>query len=264
LAEPNRTPRTGLKGHSQPISRHPLFPAIVALWFFALLGTGSFVVSAGALESLVQVSRVDAIIPVTGAPARLVPALVLAATGGGIGWILARRVAATEAASVPQVFRFSDLDETLSGPELAEPPSAVDEPALPVWSAPGPHSLPDPVPQIAAVSEAGPLCVIEPAAAAPEAPAGLRLVSADLDALSHAELVGRLAIALQRRQDCMAAAHAAAEEVTTGPVIRFPGLADRQGRRAGQLAPASWPAPNETEKALRDALVRLQQMSGRL
>jgi hypothetical protein len=267
LAEPNRKPSRGQKGHIQPITRHPLFPAIVSLWFFALLGAGSFVASGGVLESLV-VSNVDAIIPATslppGVPARLVLALALAAIGGGIGWMLARRVAAPEAAPAPQVFRFSDLDDTLSWPGLAEPPSPVEEPAAQPWPAPDPHGLPDPVPEIVIACGAELLCTIEPSAAAPEATALKPIVSTDLDALSHVELVERLEIALRRRQDCRAAVPAAAVEATTDPVIRFPGLADRRGSRVVQLQAASWPAPKETEKALRDALAMLQRMSGGL
>jgi hypothetical protein len=191
-------------------------------------------------------------------------ALALAAIGGGIGWMLARRVVAPEVASAPQVFRVSDLDETLSWPGLAQPRSPVEEPAAPVWPAPDPHNLPDPVPETVTVSKAESLDVIKPASATPEATAGKRIVSADLDALSRVELVERLAVALRHRQDCLAAAPAPAVEVTSDPVVRFPGLADRKGSRVGQLPPPSWPAPKETEKAMRDALVMLQQLSGGL
>ncbi|MES2491734.1 MAG: hypothetical protein V4579_00470 [Pseudomonadota bacterium] len=79
-----------------PLSRHPLFPALVALWFAALLGLGSLAVRAVALERLVLALRLDLVVaaaaPPLGLPARLVVALALACGGGLVGFVLARRV----------------------------------------------------------------------------------------------------------------------------------------------------------------------------
>jgi hypothetical protein len=236
LAEPNRTPSRGQKGHNQPITRHPLFPAIVALWFCALLGLGSLTVSAPALEGLVLATHIDALVPAAAPPlgmtARLVVALALAVVGGGIGWLLALRVAAPEVEPEPHVFKFSDLGDELQWPGSTDQPATVDEP-----------EAPDPEPEIAPAPE-------------PERSAQA-VISASLNALSQAELLERLAIALQRRQESPTDAAAPSD-----PVIHFPDLAVRQGSRGSPLPPASGPGSDETEKALRDALARLQRMSG--
>jgi hypothetical protein len=229
-----------------------VFPAVVALWFCALLGLGSFAVSAPALEGLVLATHIDAVVPAAAPPlgmtARLIVALALAVAGGGIGWFLARRVAAPDAAPEPHVFKFSDLEDNLQWPGMADPPAPADPTHAQMAFDPARRS--DPEPEIAAAAEP------EPA----QTTATQRIGSADLDALSHVELVERLAIALQRRQDCPVGAAALAR--VSDPVIRFPGLADRQGSRIDRRPAASRPAPQETEKALRDALARLQRMSG--
>lgn len=83
--------------NSQPIVRHPLFPAIVALWFAALFGLGSMAVRASLLESLVISSHLDLIVPQAAPPlgvtARVLVAAVMAIVGGLIGLFLARRLA---------------------------------------------------------------------------------------------------------------------------------------------------------------------------
>ena len=81
---------------SPPVTSHPLFPAIVALWFGALFGLGSLAVRPTLLESLVLKSHIDLIIPATAPPlgvtARILIALLLAAIGAVIGVALARRI----------------------------------------------------------------------------------------------------------------------------------------------------------------------------
>ena len=46
-----------------PISAHPAFPAIVALWFAALLGLGSLVLPVAVIERLVMLTHISSIIP---------------------------------------------------------------------------------------------------------------------------------------------------------------------------------------------------------
>lgn len=83
----------------QPIIRHPLFPATVALWFGALFGLGSLAIRPTLLESVVVSLGIDAVVPVMapplGATARMLLALSLAAIGGIIGAKLARTIAGT-------------------------------------------------------------------------------------------------------------------------------------------------------------------------
>ncbi len=82
---------------SPPVTSHPLFPAVVALWFGALFGLGSLAVRPTLLENLVLKSHIDLIIPATAPPlgvtARILIALLLAALGAIIGIALARRIA---------------------------------------------------------------------------------------------------------------------------------------------------------------------------
>lgn len=79
-----------------PISAHPAFPAIVALWFAALLGLGSLVLPAALFESLSEASGLSQFVvaaqPPLGATARLLIALAAAGLGALIGMVVARQV----------------------------------------------------------------------------------------------------------------------------------------------------------------------------
>jgi len=78
----------------QPISRHPLFPATVAIWFGALFGLGSLAIRPALLESAVLATHVDALVPAAAPPlgitARILLALAMAGIGGLIGATVAR------------------------------------------------------------------------------------------------------------------------------------------------------------------------------
>jgi len=91
-------------GTSQPISQHPLFPAIVALWFAALFGLGSLAIRPALVEHLVIASGIDRVIPMAtpplGATARILIALALTGLGGVVGALIGRRVASP--ATAPQ------------------------------------------------------------------------------------------------------------------------------------------------------------------
>lgn len=84
-------------GGSQPISQHPLFPAIVALWFGALFGLGSMVIRPAVIEHAVLAIGLDTIVPMAAPPlgttTRILIALVMTGLGGVIGALIARRVA---------------------------------------------------------------------------------------------------------------------------------------------------------------------------
>lgn len=81
-----------------PISQHPAFPAIVALWFAALLGLGSLVLPVVLLESIVTTTGISALVPAAtpplGVTARGMLALAATLSGAGLGLLLARHVAA--------------------------------------------------------------------------------------------------------------------------------------------------------------------------
>lgn len=79
-----------------PITGHPAFPVTVALWFAALFGMGSLLVQPGLLESLVLAIRLDRLIPAAAPPlgftARTLVAVLLAGTGGLIGFAVGRAI----------------------------------------------------------------------------------------------------------------------------------------------------------------------------
>jgi len=83
-------------GNRKPISSHPLFPAVVALWFGALFGLGSLAIRPTLIESLVLKIGIDLVIPAAAPPlgvtARILIALVMASLGAALGVLLALRL----------------------------------------------------------------------------------------------------------------------------------------------------------------------------
>ena len=81
---------------AQPITAHPLFPAVVALWFGALFGLGSLAVRPSLLEAAVIASRIDLLIPAAAPPlgvtARILVALGMFVVGSTLGLLIARRI----------------------------------------------------------------------------------------------------------------------------------------------------------------------------
>ncbi len=84
------------KAGKGPLSTHPAFPFIVALWFAALLGIGSLVVPVPVIERLVTVTGLSSLVPQTAPPlgftARALIALVCTVGGGLAGLLIARKV----------------------------------------------------------------------------------------------------------------------------------------------------------------------------
>lgn len=80
-----------------PLSRHPMFAPIVAMWFAALLGIGSFAIRTSVFENAVLALRIDALVPAAVPPlgftARMLLALVVMLAGAALGYGLARLVA---------------------------------------------------------------------------------------------------------------------------------------------------------------------------
>lgn len=104
----------------QPISRHPLFPAIVALWFAALFGRGSIIVSPALIERIVAATGIAKLVPMAAPPlgttARILFALALTGLGGLIGLLAGRRVAQTEDAPARMPFSGTDDAEAPAEP----------------------------------------------------------------------------------------------------------------------------------------------------
>ena len=80
-----------------PISKHRLFPALVALWFGALFGLSIMAVRPGLLETLVVSAQFDRLIPAAAPPlgdtARILTALIMAALGALLGAVIGTRIA---------------------------------------------------------------------------------------------------------------------------------------------------------------------------
>ena len=91
MAHSNRKP-----GIHKPISSHPLFPAVVGLWFGALFGLGSLAIRTTLMESVVLNTGIDLVIPAAAPPlgitARILIALVMASLGAALGVVLTLRL----------------------------------------------------------------------------------------------------------------------------------------------------------------------------
>lgn len=85
-----------------PVSLHPAFPAIVALWFAALLGLGSLVLPGALLDRTVSATGLASLLPAAAPPlgmtARAIIALLGALGGAALGVAVARRVAGAQEA----------------------------------------------------------------------------------------------------------------------------------------------------------------------
>lgn len=248
--------------HRRPISQHPLFPAIVALWFAALLGVGSFALSLSLLERIVLVTRFDSLLPAAAPPlgltAQLLLAAALGAIGAAIGWALARRIAATDQSGPTQVFKVADADLVTARPWPGMAAPSPETESMP--EAKAPVLAPAALAVVAGEPAPPPSEPAQPEQTVLSAPsAAQRIANAELAELSHVELMERLAIALQRRQERLG--EAAPTSQPAGPVVRFP-ASPSQEAVTPPLKSASRPG-HETEKALREALTALQRMSGR-
>ncbi len=101
------------RGAKPPISMHPAFPAVVALWFAVLLGLGSLVLPAALLERATLATGLASLVPAAAPPlgltARALAALAAAAIGALGGLVIAHRVAGFHAAETDGRF-----DESLA------------------------------------------------------------------------------------------------------------------------------------------------------
>lgn len=100
------------------VTRHPLFPAVVVVWFAALFGLASLAIHPSLIESLVVATGIDHIIakaaPPLGTTARILIALMMTVLGGVIGLAVARRFAKPAPMSAARTRRASPADDTTS------------------------------------------------------------------------------------------------------------------------------------------------------
>lgn len=119
------------KAAKPPISTHPAFPFIVALWFAALLGIGSLVVPVPLIERISVATGLASILPPAAPPlgftARLLIALGFTMGGGLLGMFIARKVAAAHRAEPALRRSARPVADTASAPAMPPPISALDE-----------------------------------------------------------------------------------------------------------------------------------------
>ncbi|UIP07475.1 hypothetical protein LY632_03495 [Erythrobacter sp. SDW2] len=94
------------KGAGQPpISAHPAFPAIVALWFAALFGIGTLVLPDILIERLVDATGIAVVVPAAAPPIGITAKLTLAAMAAVFGVVagifVARKVVESQTATKP-------------------------------------------------------------------------------------------------------------------------------------------------------------------
>lgn len=103
-----------------PVTAHPLFPAIVALWFAALLGIGMMVLPQALFDRIGVATGIGEI----GFSFRLGFGLVAGLVGALLGYVLARKVAAGPAPAKP---RSRATAARASKNEARKPISAMEE-----------------------------------------------------------------------------------------------------------------------------------------
>ena len=120
---------------SRPLSSLPAFPVLVALWFAALLGAGTFVLPAAIFESAASATGLADIIPAAQPPlgntARLAITIAAAILGALIGLFVAwqvRRASRPAHAADPS-------DAPLAAEEQANPSAGEDSEGPTAWQA---------------------------------------------------------------------------------------------------------------------------------
>ncbi|MXO55900.1 hypothetical protein [Pontixanthobacter gangjinensis] len=126
------------KTKQAPLSSHPIFPVVVALWFAALLGFGSLVIPGAVFEKLTVVTGIASVVeaaqPPLGTTARLMIAGFSAVIGAVAGLLIARKVARAQKSDAAAIMRRNDsaapagnyeFDEHI--PQTKKPISAHEE-----------------------------------------------------------------------------------------------------------------------------------------
>lgn len=118
----------GASRTTKPFTAHPAFPAIVALWFAALLGLGTFVVPPANFEGLVVGTGLASVIPAAAPPlgdtARLAISAIAAVLGALLGLAIAVRIRRDQ--DEPQT-RQDDADSETDSPWLADDDDAAEQ-----------------------------------------------------------------------------------------------------------------------------------------
>ncbi|WP_225207512.1 hypothetical protein [Novosphingobium huizhouense] len=76
---------TNARATRAPLTAHPLFPVLVALWLAALLGLGSFAVPSALIERVLAAAHVPSLLPAAAPPLGLTARLLIAVGMAGLG-----------------------------------------------------------------------------------------------------------------------------------------------------------------------------------
>lgn len=159
------TKHQGNTSSQVPISQHPVFPAIVSLWFAALLGIGSLLLPVTLFEALADTTGIASVIPAAepplGVSARILIALVAAGLGVAAGLLIARQVAAAQGAThrAPQRQPQSAKRPISAHEELGA--ESFDEPVEADVEAPRPAPIPGRRRALAVTEESGPSALLD-------------------------------------------------------------------------------------------------------
>lgn len=254
-----KTGRKKNKINRKPVSAHPLFPTVLALWFAALLGLSCLAVKPALLDVLLFRYGLAALVgdagAATGLPDQVVLALALSAFGLLIGTTAARLVrrstsrrhaAAPEMAlQVPVVEANRDVmtDELPLEEDRAEPPAPAPEPQ------PARH----PAPQVLDIS------AMELTSETQGEPFDLTVLAPDEYPLPEQEMAPAKAPVIHPLGESQLAGDAE-------PVVIFPGRIEAQTAQepaSGRDNLAYGQLDREaTERVLRTALTNLQRLRG--
>lgn len=127
VAGKRKTAQGGAQIAKAPISSHPIFPVVVAIWFAALLGFGSLILPVVLFEKFFAVTGIASLFPAAQAPlgmtARLLIACAAGLVGAGAGVFVARKASASRSQPVRRRFRSGSSAD----PAAKRPISALEE-----------------------------------------------------------------------------------------------------------------------------------------
>ncbi|MBB4615697.1 hypothetical protein [Novosphingobium taihuense] len=131
---------TATKRKPKPITAHPLFPVVTALWFATFFGLGSFAIAPAVLEGPVVALGIPALIPAATPPlgftARVMMAVAMLLAGGGIGFLIGRKLGPKQATAAPRkraATGFSRRDSSVEAEaprRMLNPAEDLDDPSL--------------------------------------------------------------------------------------------------------------------------------------
>ena len=129
MATRNQSQFTGKNAsQQQAISQHPLFPAIVALWFGAAFGLASLAIRPSFIEHAVLATGIDKVIPMAAPPlgttTRILISLGMCALGGVLGSIVGHRIARPAAEPTVRRRRAAGSESEAPRDTAAETPRA--------------------------------------------------------------------------------------------------------------------------------------------